>query len=107
MPTPGKHDADRMLSLVLGKRIEKDVDRRPLAIRRAGAAEPQTSLANGQDRARRQDIDMLRLDPLAILGVDAACRGANPDDRKSWRHRPTVVYYICMTANTQVTTNAS
>ena len=70
MPTSRKHNPNRMLGLIRGERSEEHIDWRPLAVGRSSAPETEPPVANGQDRARRQNIDMLRLDPLAILGFD-------------------------------------
>ncbi len=48
---PGEHDADRMLLLILGQRVEKNVDRRALAVGGSGAAKLKPCFADCQDRA--------------------------------------------------------
>jgi hypothetical protein len=69
-----------MLGLVFGERIEEYIDRRPFPVHGCGAAKTEPTLANGEDRARRQNIDMLRLNPLAVPGFDNWHLGGAAED---------------------------
>ena len=76
----GKHDADCMLRLVLGQRAEEEVDRGPLVIRCGGVPKAKPASADGQDRAGRENIDMLRFDHFAVPCVDDRHFGSAADD---------------------------
>ena len=80
MAAPREHDADCVLGLVLGQRHEKDIDRRPLALRGSGAAKLQPPPVNGQDCTGREHIDMFSLDLLAVLGLDDRHSGGAAED---------------------------
>jgi hypothetical protein len=59
-----------VLGLILGKRVEKHIDRRPLAPGSSGAAKLEPSTADRQDGAGRQHIDVFRLDPFAVPSLE-------------------------------------
>jgi hypothetical protein len=72
-----KHNADRTLSLIFGERLEKDVDGGSLVIGSPSAVQREPTLVDGQGRVRRQNMNLLWLNHLAVSGVeDRHRRGA-------------------------------
>jgi hypothetical protein len=76
----GQHDADCALSLVLGKRGEEDIDRGPFTMRRRNVPKAEPTGADGQGRAGRENIDVLRFDRLAVSCVDDGHAADAADD---------------------------
>jgi hypothetical protein len=71
----GKHDADGVAALVLGQGAEKGIDGVAQAAFAAGREQAQGSVPELYVVVRRGDVDVVRLDSLAVFGLMHGNRG--------------------------------
>ncbi len=75
VPASRQDDADGIFAAVLRERRKENVDRTPLVTWRLHFTKLKAPLPDRQDRIGRQDVDLVRLDLLAILRGNDGHRG--------------------------------
>jgi hypothetical protein len=68
--SPGEHDADCVVFLVLGQRGKEGIDRVAVLARRRRPGYPKASILQLQCGIRRDDVHPIRIDHHAVLGFD-------------------------------------
>jgi len=76
----GQHDTNCALSVIFGKGGEEHIDRRPFTIPSRELPKTEPPRADGQDRAGRENIDMVRFDQLTVPCVDYRHMASAADD---------------------------